>query len=61
MNRQDAFIFTHYTEITESKQRDVHRLQAEMAHSILRGLGTAISKALHRSPRGNKVRSLDQA
>lgn len=61
MNQQDAFIFSHYTEITESKQRDIRRLKAEVAHTSLRVLGTAIRKAFRRVTRGNKMLSLDQA
>jgi len=43
---QDAYIFTHYTEYMEAKQRDVRRLQAETTRSFLRRIGAAIGRAL---------------
>jgi hypothetical protein len=61
MNRQDAFTFTHYTDITEARQLDVRRLQAEMILSMLRGLGTAKGKIFRRVLRSNQVGGLDQA
>ena len=53
MNRQDAFTFTHYTEITDAKQQDVRKLQAELTLSILRGIGSALRKAFKWSQRGD--------
>ena len=61
MNRQDETAFTHYTEITETKQIDVRRMQAEVAKSMLRGIGATLGKMFNRSPRNEGVQGLDQA
>ncbi|UOA27939.1 hypothetical protein DSM107133_02682 [Pseudosulfitobacter sp. DSM 107133] len=61
MNSRDNFIFTHYTSIAESCQRDVSRQQAETAANILRGLVATLLMAVRRSSRGNQAGGTDQA
>ena len=61
MNRQDETAFSHYTEITDAKQIDVRRMQAEVALSILRGIGATLGIVFKRSPRSEGVQVLDQA
>lgn len=51
MNRQDAHVATRYIEITELKQPEVRRLQAEMGKAIFRRFWEAMGKALRRPPR----------
>jgi hypothetical protein len=38
MNSKDAFILTHYTDITEAKQRDVRQLHAEATRTVIRAM-----------------------
>jgi len=61
MNPQDETAFTHYTQITDAKQIDVRRMQAEVALSILRGIGATLGKVFKRSPHSEGVQVLDQA
>ena len=61
MNRQDETAFTHYTEITDAKQNDVRRMQAEVALSIVRAVGAMLGKVFKRSPNSKGVQVLDQA
>lgn len=49
MNHHDETAFTHFTEIAEAKQVDVRRMQAEVAKSILRGIGAMLGKLFKRS------------
>jgi hypothetical protein len=51
MNRQDAFVLTHYTDITEAKQREVRRLQAEATRTVLRDIIEALRRTLARANR----------
>jgi|GEM_PF-3113413 len=50
MNRHDAHILTHYTDISEAKQRDVRKLQAEVAGSFLKGLRIAFVRLIAGTP-----------
>ena len=59
MNRQDETAFTHYTEITDGKQIDVRRMQAEVALSIFRGIGGMLGKAFSRTPHSERAQVLD--
>ncbi|NDR57402.1 hypothetical protein [Aliiruegeria sabulilitoris] len=61
MNRKEAYISTHFTDITESRHGEVRKLQAEMAHAIVCFLGKAPLKAIQRPSRETQVRRLDQA
>mgnify|MGYP001820760068 CR=1 FL=1 len=61
MYRQNETAFTHYTEITDAKQIDVRKMQAEVALSILRTIGATLRKVFKRSPRSKGVQVLDQA
>ena len=61
MNRQDETPFTRYTEITEAKQKDVRRMQAEVALSIFRTIVATLRRLLKRSPQSEGVQALDQA
>ena len=61
MTPQETYILTHYTEIAETKQRDVRRIQAETALSILQSVVAAMVKGLRRAPHRKEVQELDQA
>ena len=61
MNRQDETAFNHYTEISDAKQIDVRRMQAEMTLSILRGISALLGKVFRRSPRSAGAQLLDKA
>ena len=50
MNQQDEFILTHYTDITEAKQRKVRQLQADATRGFLADMTAALRRAFSRSP-----------
>ena len=50
MTSKETYIMSHYTEITEAKQKDVRRMQAEVARGVLRGLISALINLLKPVP-----------
>ena len=49
MTDEDAFILTHYTDIAESKQRDVRELQAEAARSVMRDMIASLQRVFQKT------------
>ena len=42
MDRRDTYIFTHYSDIAEAKNRDVRNLQAKAVRSLMLGMCEAL-------------------
>lgn len=61
MNDHDEATFTHFTEIAEAKQVDVRRIQAQVAKSLLRGIGEMLRKLFKGSRHFKGVQVSDQA
>jgi len=49
MDRRKTYIFTHYSDITTAKERDVRNLRAEMARCIVLGVGQALLRVFYRA------------
>ncbi len=49
MNQSDEFILTHYTDITEAKQREVRLMQAMAMRRFLADMITLLRRAFQRS------------
>ena len=45
MDRREEFILTHYTDISDTKKREVRALQAEMTRRFLLGLIVRLHRA----------------
>ncbi|MDU8911447.1 hypothetical protein [Aestuariicoccus sp. MJ-SS9] len=60
MTDQETFILTHYTDISETKRRDVGRMQSEIIQSALRKISAAMAKGLQKTLHRNALREFDQ-
>ena len=56
MDRRETYIFTHYTDIADAKEREIRNLKAEVVRGIMLGVAKALLGIVHRAG-NNLIRS----
>ncbi len=59
MTDRETYILTHYTDITETKRREVGRMQSETIQRTVRKISATIARSLRKTLHHNAMRDFD--